>query len=463
MRFFTSPWKHQVKALKYLITRSFGALFLDMGAGKTKIMVDLIVNRGFKRTLIIAPKRVCRVWAPEFQKHAPSENIRVLDVSEVSGGARSRWLKSNLTGSEIDQQVIICNYESVWREPLRSYLLSKKGQMDCVICDESHRIKTPGSKVSRFLQLLGRRVENRFLMTGTPLAQSPLDIYAQYRFLKETIFGTSYGRFTNEFANFIQTSGGFPMLDPKTPYKNLDELHDRMFSCAFCVEVDLNLPPTQDIQIEFDLPPKVQKMYKELEKEGCLTLKDGTLETGNILTVIMRLQQLTSGYIPLEDAGGNSKLTTVDDSRQLALKELLEGIPEDEPVVIFCRFRKDINNIRSLVKSIGRKSSELSGARDTLHRWQAGKTTVLVVQIASGAEGNDFTRAKYCIYYTLAHSLAKYKQSRKRIHRPGQTRPVIYYTLVAKLDKGLTIDEKIVESLRTNQNLVDIIMRERKI
>jgi SNF2 family DNA or RNA helicase len=441
--------------------RSFGALFLDMGAGKTRIMIDLIVQKGFKRTLIIAPKRVCRVWAPEFQKHAPEENITVLDVFRVPGGKRIHWLKSNTPDVKIAQEVIVCNYESVWREPLRSYLL--KGKLDAVICDESHRIKTPGSKTSRFLQLLGRRVPNRYIMTGTFLAQGPLDSYAQYRFIDPNIFGTNHTVFKEEYGNWIKAPGGFAFLNKKNPYKNLDKLHDKIFSCAFSVDVDLNLPPTQDILVEFDLSRRAEKYYKELVKEGCLELKSGTLETGNILTVITRLQQLTSGYLPLEDEDGNKTIQLIDTSRQDAFKELLEDIPEDEPVVVFAKYRKDINNIRNIVRDIGRKSSELSGRRDTLDRWQAGKTQVLVVQIASGAEGNDFTRAKYCIYYTLSQSLSKYKQSRKRIHRPGQTRPVVYYTLVAKMKKGKTIDEQIVESLQKNENIVSKIMESREV
>ena len=436
---------------------NFGALYTDMGSGKTKIMVDLIRNRGWGKVLIVCPKKVARVWPREFQKHARRADINVIDVSDIAGAKKPTHIRESVLNNKLAQQVIIVNYESVWRSPFREFLLKYK--LDCIICDESHKIKSPASKCSRFLTLLGKRVPNRFLMTGTPLAQSPLDIYAQYRFLKPSIFGTNFGNFKDIYANMIKDAGGFAILDKKTPYKNLDELQEKMFSCAFKTDSEIELPPTQDILVEFPLSPKAEKYYKELQKEGCLELAGGTLETGNILAIITRLQQLVSGYIPLE-LDGVTKLTEIDTTRQEALKELLEDMPASEPVVVFAKYRKDIINIRNLVKAMGRKSSELSGKRDTMHRWEAGKTTVLVVQISSGAEGIDLTRARYCVYYTLTPSLGQYLQSRKRIHRPGQDKPVIYYTLIAKMKKGKTIDEKILEALKNNKRVVDSIMED---
>lgn len=449
MKFYTKPWKHQTEALDYLYPRSFGALYTDMGSGKTKIMIDLIVNRGFKRVLIVAPKKVCRVWAPQFLVHAPNEPYTVLDLSEMSGDKKVLTLRQS---TKIAQQVLIINYDSVWREPFKKMILKYK--LDAVICDESHRIKTPGSKASRFLTQLGKRVPNRFLMSGTPLAQSPLDIYGQYRFLNPAIFGTNFGKFQDSYANMVLTQGGFKMIDKNNPYKNLDNLQAKMFSCAFKTDVVQNLPETQDIRVEFDLSPKAQKYYKEFKKEGALIFKKGNVEAGNILAVMLRLQQLTSGYLPLD----TGEIEDIDDSRRAALRDLLEDLPPEEPVVIFAKYTRDIKNIRRVVNDMGRTSSEVSGKRDTLNNWLAGKTTVLVVQISAGAEGIDLTRARYCVYYTLDYSLSRYLQSRKRVHRPGQTRPVVYYTLIAKLKSGKTIDEQIAESLANNQEITDKIM-----
>lgn len=457
-KFHTEPWKHQEAALKFLYPRDFGALYTDMGSGKTKIVIDLILNRGWGTTLIVAPKKVCRVWPKEFSIHAPKDTIRVLDVSNIAGKDKAGYILNNGKEGQQTQTVIVINYDSIWREPFKKFILDKY-PIDTVICDESHRIKNPGSKASRMLQILGRRVKHRFLMTGTPLAQSPLDIYAQYRFLEPSIFGTQYNSFQNRYANMTPMPGGFSILNKSNPYKNYEELHDKMFSCAFHIEIDQSLPATQDIFVEFDLSPTAQKHYKELRKEGVLELKEGDVTAGNVLAVMTRLQQLVSGYLPIEDEDGNKKMLEIDDSRRLALKEILEDIPPEEPVVIFTKYTKDIKNVRKVVNELGRKSSELSGKRDTMHNWEAGKTQVLVVQITSGAEGINLTKAKYNIYYTPTHSLMQYKQSRKRSHRPGQTRPVIYYKLVSKMKKGKTIDETIYEGLDNNEEVIAKVMR----
>lgn len=461
LKFATKPWKHQLNAIKYLMPLNYGALYTDMGTGKTKIMIDLIVNRGFKKVIIVAPKKVCAVWPKEFTIHAPKSNIRVIDVSNISGDIKASVIKNNTSDTKFDQEVITVNYESIWREPFKTFLL-KKYKADCVICDESHRIKSPSSKCSRFLQLLGKITPNRFLMTGTPLSQSPLDIYAQYRFLEPSIFGTNFNNFKGQYSNWINVAGGYSILDKKNPYKNLDELHDKMFACAFKADSDVELPETQDITIEYDMPKQSEKYYKEIQKEGCLEFAQGIVETSNVVSVVTKLQQILSGYLPLESDGVKT-IQEIDSARQDALYDLLEGIAPDEPIVVFAKYTKDIKNIHSVCTRLNRATSELSGKTDTLKDWLEGGTQVLIVQIQSGAEGINLTRARYCIYYTLTYSLTKYLQSRKRVHRPSQTRPVVYYTLVCRISKGKTVDEHIVQSLASNKSLIDTIIENKEI
>lgn len=455
LKFYTTPWKHQVEAIEYFMPRNYGALYTDMGTGKTKIMIDLIVNKRFKRAVIVAPKKVCRVWETEFSKHmSPDALYCVLNLSDLSGSNKIDTVKKMSQNAIYEVEILVVNYDSIWREPFKSFLL-KSYKADAVICDESHRIKSPSSKCSRFLHLLGKNTRNRYLMTGTPLAQSPLDIYAQYRFLEPSIFGTNFNIFKNTYGNWIHTKGGYSILDKINPYKNLDELHSKMFSCAFKAESGVVLPDTQDIIIEYDLPKDTEKYYREIQKEGCLELKQGVVETSNVVSIVTKLQQIMSGYLPLNN-NGTKILQALDTARQETLEELLEGIKE--PVVIFAKYTQDIKNIHKVCQKLDYTISELSGNNDNIKDWMDGNTQVLVIQINSGAEGLTLTRARYCIYYTLSYSLTKYLQSRKRVHRPGQTRPVIYYTIVGKLKKGTSIDERILDSLKNNKNLIDSIL-----
>lgn len=458
LRAKTKPWKHQKRAVRYFMDRSYGALYTKPGTGKTKIMVDLIVNKGYKRVLIIAPKKVCDVWVQQFGIHTHSRNVSAIDVSSMAGAKKVPAILEHATQMKSASQVVVVNYDSVWREPLKKFLL-KKYKADAVICDESHRIKTPGSKCSRMLNLLGRNTPERYLMTGTPIDQSPLDIYAQYRFLNSDIFGTRFNDFKHEYANWIQRDG-YQMLVKKDPYKNLDQLRDKMMSCAFMAEVDLDLPPTRDILVEFDMPAKSEKFYKQMQKDKIVELRSGECEAANVLTMITRLQQISSGYLPNEDGD----VEEIDTARKDTFRELLSGFPPDEPVIVFCKYRKDIYNARKAVHELGRKSSELSGKRDTMRNWINGKTSVLVIQISSGAEGlNELVKARYCVYYTMTHSKLLYEQSRKRLDRPGQTRSVTYYTLVSRMKKGRTIDQQILSSIQEGRNLVSKIMSSKQI
>jgi SNF2 family DNA or RNA helicase len=253
------------------------------------------------------------------------------------------------------------------------------------------------------------------------------------------------------------------VLDEKEPYINLDDLRERIMSCAFSVEAQLDLPPTRDIPVEFDLPPKIAKMYAELKKEGAIETAQGTLEINNILSLVLRLQQLTSGFIRLEDEYGNSHTEVIDESRCQALEDLLLDLPVDEPIVVFARFVQDIKNIRRVCKDTGRKCSEMSGRVDEFDDWDAGKTSVLIVQIQSGAEGLDFTRARYAVYYSLTHELWVYNQSRKRLHRPGQTHEVTYYILQGKLRGKQSVDEGILDSLSKNEDYIQRVLQERNL
>lgn len=463
--FKTKPWEHQLKALNYLYERDTAALYTDMGTGKTKVMIDLIVNRGFKRVLITCTNKGCDVWEREFKKHSDFQTKMVINLSGVPTVKKVQLLKSEpytqILANKTDTLIIICNYESVWREPFAKLLLTKKIGIDCVICDESHRIKSPGSKCSKFLTKIGKQVLHRYLVTGTPLAENPVDIYAQYRFLDPRIFGTRLNDFRDRYENLDiarTTQVGYRILDTKQPYKNLDELHEKMFSCAFKAESSLKLPSQRNIITKFMISSKAERAYKELTKEGVLEYQAGTLEVENVFNLSQRQQQIVSGYVPVLSEDGESRYVNIDKSRCEMLEELLQGLPKDEPVVIFARFRKDLRNIKSVCESLGRNYSELSGEIDTESDWQEGKTQVLGVQYTSGSESVDFTKSRYCIYYSYTTSLAQYLQSKKRIHRPGQTRPVVYYHITAQLRKGISIDEKIVTALKNKKDVVDYIM-----
>ena len=270
--------------------------------------------------------------------------------------------------------------------------------------------------------------------------------------------------YANEYENLdveLSVKLGFRMLDKFQPYKNLDRLHEKMYSCAFYIESSIELPAQNDIDWCFKMPLKSEKLYQEVLKEKATELNGKYMLSSNALTLVLRLQQMTSGYLTVEDFDTKEKsIVNIDHKRREEFLELLQMFPEDEPIVVFATYTKDLKNIRLMCKQAGITYSELSGKMDTMSEWTTGMTRVIGVQYSSGSESIDLTRARYCIYYSLPRRLALYDQSRKRIHRPGQERPVYYYHMMSTMSRGKTIDEKMMMALKQKKEIVDYVVKE---
>lgn len=459
----TEPWEHQWLGLDYVMTHEVAAIFTDMGTGKTKIMIDMIQNRDFGLVLIVGTKKSCDVWENEFKVHSVGKNC-VYNLSNLSTRDKVSLIKKKSVKNKFSESygVIIVNYDSVWIEPFRSVLL--KMNIDCIICDESHRLKSPSGKASRFLAILGKKCKYRYILSGTPMSESPLDIYGQYRFLSPEIFGANYGKFRDRYENIDQRKSsfcGFPVRDKKQPFKNLDELKSKVYTCAFKAESNVKLPEVQHIYVDSYLSKIAQRIYKELNKEGVYEDDSGVLETNNILAKQTRLQQLLSGYLVVETNNfSKTELVKKDNSKEESLLQILENISFDEKVVVFAKFRKDFEAIQKACKSTKRAYGEISGKRDDYGLWKKGKINVIAVHYSSGSESISLVEAKYCVYYSHTFSYGKYLQSLKRTHRPGQNRPVIYYHIISKVNNGETVDDKIQKALEMKKGLKEYLMEQ---
>jgi SNF2 family DNA or RNA helicase len=457
----TNPWPHQWAALDYMITHDQAALFTDMGSGKTKIMIDTIVNKNFKRVLIVTTKKSCDVWDKQFDVHSNiAKNLR-FKLSDLSTTDKISKVKETFGRGKIFQQILvyIVNYDSVWIEPFSNLVL--KLPWDCVICDESHRIKSPSGKASRFLARLGKKVQHRYILTGTPVSEAPTDIYGQYRFLRPDIFGTNFGNFKNLYVNIDQVKSaycGFPVLDSKNPYKNLDDLNEKMYSCAFYAESSVELPDTTHLIKDIELSKRAVEVYRELVKEGVYEDEQGVVETNNVLTLHTRLQQLLSGYLPMEDETFTDKFqVNLDRTKYAALEELLEEAPPTTPIVVFAKYRHDFDMIKLVCEKQDRRYGEISGQLNNYQEWVDEKIDLIAVQYKSGSESIDLTRSRYCIYYSHTFSYGLYLQSLKRTHRPGQKHRVTYYHIISHVPKLTSVDEKILKAHKMKKNLVDYV------
>lgn len=458
VKIHTKMWPHQREALKFLYSRKVGALFTKMGSGKSKVMIDLIYNKQWKNVLILCPLQVGANWVYQTSIHQPKLSDCVLNVCGDSVKEKTTklldWRKKQTS------LILVCNYDSIWREPFKNEVLKIK--WDAVICDESHRIKAPGSKVSKFLALLAKRTDHRYIMTGTPLGNSPLDIYGQYRFLDPNIFGTNFGNFRDRYAYTRPLDTGVVVVDTKrkNPYKNIDELKEKMYSVAFKVNVEQDLPEVQHVNVQFNISKKAAAYYKQIQKEGVIMLKDKYVQRSNVLGVLMSLQQICSGFIVTKQLDNGRVLETmeIDNHRIQTLENLLDGLRPKEPVVIFTKFTKDIDNISNLLDKMGRTYAEVSGRANELEDFQSGRKTILLANIVSGSDGIDLTRAHYCVYYNHGWSVTNYQQSLKRLHRPGQRHQVVYYYLKASVNGEKSMDDVILDALKRNKDIVEAVV-----
>ena len=443
-------WLHQRQAFWFCRELQAGMLAMDMGTGKSRVTVELLRANEAKRILIVCPNNVQRVWPRELKRWG-LEHAEVFAFATNGGSIADRTRRASekmrLAAARDVPFVLVINYEAVWRDAFSKW--AKEIRWDYVIADESHRIKSPGSKVSKFMAQMTKRSVRRLALSGTPMANGPLDLYGQYRFLDPGIFGTNFSRFRARYA-VMGGYGGYEVLDWQRP----EELNEKFHSIAYEVGAEvLDLPDDHDIDRPVQLGSKAAKLYGKLTEQMIAEEGDSVFTAANVLTRILRQQQLTGGSIN-DDDGRNVE---VDDAKEKALEELLEDLGADEPVVVFCRFVHDLRVVKRVAEKLGRRYGELSGRSKSALASDATmnpEVDVAGVQIQSGGVGIDLTRARYAVYYSLGHSLTDYEQSRKRVHRPGQDRPVTYFHLIAE---G-TIDEDVYAALQSKQEVVDFIM-----
>lgn len=442
------PWAHQRDAYRFVQEHPDGAMLaMAPGTGKTKPTIDLIQNHGILRTLITCPKPVIDVWLAEIAKHAAApEQWCVLPLIEGSIREREIIARTILEPMAL-HNVIVANYEMVWREPFRSLLLDH--WWDLVVADECHRLKSAGGKASFFFRTLRSRAGYCLGLSGTPIPHSPLDLYAQMRFINPSVFGTRKEAFLARYA-FLGGFSGRQVIG----WHDLDDMHERFASAAFQVDRSvLKLPKELDTFRMTELEPQARKHYKELQKEFITEHRNGMVTTvKNALVKLLRLQQLTGGWLRRDEDQRYAEIST---AKRNLLRDTLADIPADEPVVVFCRFKREIDAVHGECRKLGRSSAELSGRRDQRRRWLRGRASVLVAQIQAGAEGIDLTRAHYTIYYSLGFSYGQYQQSRMRTSRPGQ-RATTYF--IHLLVRG-TVDQQVYRALQNRQKVVQQILK----
>lgn len=418
---------------------------MEMGCGKTRVVLERCEELKTKRVLVFAPLSVLHVWeeqAPMWHKHA--------QVIILSGAKKQKLDALALPFGLRKPTYVVTNYESALS------LGSELGAVrwDSIICDESTKIKNGNAKRTKGIIRLSKAVPHRFILSGTPITESPLDIFSQFLFLDggET-FGTSFWKFREKFFQSDRMGWKWTMRkEMEAQYKKM--LYNK---CIRVLKEDCqDLPPKVYEKAYVGMTDKQQKAYDSMRDELIVELDDGAVTADIILTKLTKLTQITSGFLYGEDG----KVYELGSKKLEALGDLLEGILP-QPVVIWCRYKRDVMAVESLLRSKFKfpcckitGGSSQADRRKAVHDFHTSPH-VFIGQIRAGGLGIDLTPASHVIYFSNEYSLEARLQSEDRCHRPGQTgERVLYIDLVVKK----SIDEVVLRALRKKKSVSESLL-----
>jgi SNF2 family DNA or RNA helicase len=468
-RFKTKPYEHQLIALEKSWDKEEYAYFMEMGTGKSKVLIDniaILYDKGkINGVLIVAPKGVYKNWySSEIPTHLAS-HVQYKSVLWTASISKTKQEELNsLFKSDFNLHVLVMNVEAFSTKKglqfASKFLNSHKTLM---AVDESTTIKTPSAKRTKSILALSKSAVYRRILTGSPITKSPLDLYTQCGFLNDELLGfSSYYAFRSRYAHMIERNFGGRRVQIVKNYQRLDELSKLIepFSYRVLKEDCLDLPDKIYIRREIELTDEQLKLYTTMKQMALATLNGKMLTAPNVLTQLMRLHQITCGHFKSDDG----KIQELKNNR---LEELMSILEETEgKAIIWANYIYDIERISAAIKKEYGDDSvvEYYGAIHTderqknIERFQdpLSPFRFFIGNPQTGGYGITLTAANTVIYYSNGYDLEKRLQSEDRAHRIGQKKSVTYIDLIAEK----TIDEKIVKALRKKIDIASQIMGE---
>ena len=467
-KFKTKPYKHQLTALEKSWNRETFAYFMEMGTGKTKVLIDnlaMLYDKGkIDSALIIAPKGVIKTWyEQEIPTHLPNhiENVTVLWQSNINKKQKEKL--DTLFETSGDLHILIMNVEAFSTEKGVKYAESFLNSHRCLMAvDESTTIKTPTAKRTKNIISIGSKARYRRILTGSPVTKNPLDLYSQCEFLSPWLLDfTSYYAFRNRYAEMKTLHIRGRSIQVVDKFKNLGELSDQLkeFSYRVLKEDCLDLPEKNWTKRQITLSADQRKIYTQMKETALAHLNGKVTSTMTVLTQLMRLHQITCGHFTADD-GTTQKIANNRLSELMNVLDELEG-----KAIIWANYQHDITSIiKEVVKVHGPGSivdyyglTPQDERQENIKRFQNNdKCRFLVGTPQTGGYGITLTAANTVIYYSNGYDLEKRLQSEDRAHRIGQKKNVTYVDIIAED----TVDEKIVKALRDKVNIASQVLGE---
>jgi SNF2 family DNA or RNA helicase len=467
-------YDHQKVMASVAISLDGSAFLCEMGTGKTRAAVEAIryklENDELDVAVVVCPKPVMRTWENEFKLWAPHIPVEVLRGTVKERGRRlDEWKKV-----PFQPRVVVMNTDVLYLLKSALERLAGKARVG-VVLDEMHRIKNPQAKVSKAAMELAAKVEWRLGMTGTPVLQGIQDVWGQWYVVDLGItFGANYVQYRREFLDED------PYLMKLTAKPGaLEEVGNRMRKrgLRYTKQDCMDLPPKTYEIMEVEMTSDQRRAYREMEAELIALLtgegatdpadEDRYATASNQLAAILRLTQITSGFIPDENGlihrfQPNPKLAT--------LKELVEEQIGSQKIIVWARYSEDVASIAEAFQDMmplivvgqgGEQKVRERGVqfppRDEVEeRFQMPAHRLLIANPAAGGVGLNLQPASLAIYYSQGYSLEHRLQSEDRCHRGGSEvhNKVTYVDLVAKD----TVDVVVADALSGKKEVADVVV-----
>ena len=454
------PFDHQTDALDYGWDRTEFGLFMEMGTGKSKVLIDnmgMLYQAGeINFALVIAPKGVYRNWvAKEIPEHM-SDDIPHRVIRWVSGPNKKQQEEMRSVQDKFDGLTIFVmnveSFSSLKGQKAGNWMARALGAGGMIAIDESTTIKNHKAKRTKALMKIAAQFKYRRLLTGSPVTKSPMDIYSQCEFLRPGLLGyDSYYAFQGRYAVVQRKTMGQAAFQQIVGFKNLDELTKRidMFSFRVLKKDCLDLPDKIYTARYVGMTKEQFDMYEQIRRHAMVLLDSGEMSTAPaVITQMLRLQQIMSGHLKTDDGD----MLYFPSKRMEALEEIINE--HNGKAIIWSRFRYDIIQITEMLNKKFGQGCAVSYFGDTSDDDRAAAVLnfqnpdhplkFFVGNPATAGYGLTLTEANLVVYYANDFNLETRIQSEDRAHRIGQKNNVTYIDLICE---G-SIDERIVKALR---------------
>lgn len=473
----TIPYAHQQQAIDMAKDRESFAYLMEQGTGKSLCLLAdatyLYDTQKINCLIIVAPKGCYLNWCKnEIPKHmldrVPTHIETWVAPSKQTKKHKERLKEFAEKASNRALKILVINVEALTFADTFKYLSSVlRNHSALVAVDESTFIRTPSSKRCMYARRIGALAKYRRILTGTPIANRPLDLYGQCAFLDPRLLGfPSYQTFKHYYADIGYFRGG-KRLDPQVDnlrgpgifpvlvgYRHLEELTETLNTFSFRVlkQDCLDLPDKVYETIYVEPTPEQKRLYNAMRDNMLAAHEKGAITTAPLaLTQILRLQTILCGHLK----GDDGVIRPVESNRASAWRDCVEEI--DGKVITFCANREDI---RLLTAELAPGTyaefhgGNVSERESDLQRWKTDSLCPYLFATYAGGVGLTLNEANTVIYYSQGYDLEKRLQSEDRCHRIGQTNKVTYYDLVVPN----SVDEKIVEVLKNKGNVADLVL-----